>query len=237
MQKKLKFVTFLSSIFLAIPLIAGVGYGASFDFAAVADGALSVDSSTSGPTSGEFGTTSFLWTVDGITVKGSSRMFSDPTHPAAYNAYFDEGDAGLGVCQLLDSSDQCAPSSDDNITVTEILQLEFSEGVILNSIDFKDAGHGTNFNGEEFFYSTDMGGTWNSGLLAATFNSPIIVADGAKLWFTPESNFGKSETSSNQFYVNVVNAVVPIPSTLLIFGVGFIGFSVWRNHWEKRNSA
>ena len=236
MQKKMKVTVLLPSIFLALLLMAGVSFGASFDFAEVADGNLNVDSSTQGPTTGEFGTTSFEWTVDGIRVKGSARMFDDPTHPPAYHAYFDAGDAGLGVCQILDGND-CDPSSDDNITVTEILQLEFDEKVILTSIEFKDADHeNTNFGMEQFFYSTDMGLNWTAGTLAATFNTPITVAAGEKIWFTPESNFGKDETRTNQFYLNVVNAV-PIPSTLLIFGVGFIGFSVWRNRWEKRNSA
>ena len=68
------------------------------------------------------------------------------------NAYFDAGNAGLGVCHELDGGDQCAPSNDDNVgpsggfgneypEVFEFVTLQFSEMVQLSDLIFRDDNH------------------------------------------------------------------------------------------------
>ena len=154
--------------------------------------------------------------------------------PVMISPYLDSGNAGLGVCSLLDGT-QCKDSADDNVTMDELLKLNFSEVVQIDQIDFKDAGHGTTFGDSTFFVRVDNG-NWQQFGLSAQFNTPLT---GKMFEFTPETNFLDKDNNiilqndKNQFYINVVSATaVPIPSTLLFFGVGFAGFAAWR-HREK----
>ena len=82
--------------------------------------------------------------------------------PFAYLDHDGNGDAGLGVCQdaLLTAAangrdNRCrSGAGDDNITACtdgnntlydEVLALSFKQDMIINSLEFRDANHGTSF--------------------------------------------------------------------------------------------
>ena len=62
--------------------------------------------------------------------------------------------AGLGVCKphaiVGGGSNQCAQSSDDDVSSGETLRLMFSSAVTLTGITFRNGGHGTSFTGGSF---------------------------------------------------------------------------------------
>ena len=68
--------------------------------------------------------------VDGVAL--SAFGFADNLATPAF-AYLDAGNAGLGVCQVLDAADQCTPSNDDNVTAGETLIIIFED--VLNITD------------------------------------------------------------------------------------------------------
>ncbi len=53
------------------------------------------------------------------------------------------GNAGLGVCKSLAGDNRCTPSSDDNVTVSEILDLHFDKlaETDFNQVVFRGANH------------------------------------------------------------------------------------------------
>jgi len=149
-------------------------------------------------------------TLDGLDVTFTSSDF----------AYFDSGDAGLGVCKVLTASDQCNPSSDDNVTEGESVTIAFDAAQDLSGFAFRDANHhplastetlrfGVNGGALSQVTFADMGGLTFKNVLSATF----AYDDGGG--------------DANQFYVQGVTATaaVPLPATLpmIAAGLGALG--------------
>ncbi len=193
---------------------------ATFDFASVADG--TVPGQTYGADNGEYGASSMIFTSNGIAVTATSQVRNQSSHNDhdrdgdEHNggfAYLDRGDAGLGVCKHLHNT-QCSPSSDDNVTFGEILQLTFDQEVSLNTVFFKNAGHGTTFGGD-FKLSVDAG-DWDTLSLAYEFDANRI---GTTFEFY---NFNGG--SGAEFYINKLSVnAVPIPAAIWLFGTGLLG--------------
>jgi len=145
-------------------------------------------------------------------------------------AYFDDlsggRPAGLGVCPTLTGSNQCTPSSDDNIKAGEevFLKVEQDAGSgflagILNTATFYDHEHKQNFSGD-FDYSLDGGTSWITAALSGGFNfgGAAYTAAGIGFRFTPNTG--------QQFYVgnlDLTPSQVPIPAGGLLLLTGFGG--------------
>ena len=139
------------SVVLILSLWGNSALAASFDFANIADTFASAGGS------GESAWTSFTWTDDGITLTATARNLAN-TNTSPYYAYMDAGNAGMGVCKSLlggaipnvgrdSKSNQCAPASDDNLTLGEVLVWEFSEEVSLD-LELINGSHDTRLNRE-----------------------------------------------------------------------------------------
>lgn len=161
----------------------------------------------------EKGYSAFLMTESGVTVTATATELNGD---GIYSAYLDGGDAGLGVCKVLTSSDQCAPSSDDNVTVTELLHLAFDEIVSITEINFLNGAHGTDFANNQFNVRIDDAATYSTYSLSSQF---LTVLSGQKFsfWLDDQSN----AVNQNQFYISSVT--VPAPGTLMLLSLGLLG--------------
>ena len=185
---------------------------ASFDFAAIADG-----DNSYGLTGGEQGASSLTFSKDGLSVTATG--FNETTKDS-YFAYLDADNAGLGVCQKISDASQCTPSSDDNVTFEETLQLVFNQKVTIDTTTFVNGDHNTDFSGD-FTLSID-------GSAATTYSlTNIFTMDltGTTFKFYNPNAGGGSEVSNNQqFYINTLDVtVVPVPAAAWLFGSGLFG--------------
>jgi hypothetical protein len=178
---------------------------ASFDFANYAD------------TEGERGYAAYVKTEGAITVTATGTAnIGGQTTPAF--AYLDAGNAGLGVCKVLDGGNQCNPSSDDNALQDEAVQLTFDQRVFVSDVAFVNGGHKTNFTGT-FELLVD-------GISQGTINLAALVT--LDLWGTvfefANNSVGDYALAGNQFYINVLDAQVPVPEALFLFAQALLGF-------------
>lgn len=168
-------------------------------------------------------------TVDGITVSATT---GGPHDDKAYlDSYFAGRPGGLGVCQDLNSSGECSPSSDDNLTTnghTEELILTFSEDVLISEILIRNGQHDTDF-------TTPAGGlyqfTFNGTDYDLAHSFIPTVAAGSGTVFSFKAPYG--DTDNGRMYVEAVTfASVPEPSTLLLLGSGLIGLGFVRRRFK-----
>ena len=178
---------------------------ASFDFANYAD------------TEGERGYVSYVKTEGPITVTATGTANIGGQNTPAF-AYLDAGNAGLGVCKVLDGGNQCNPSSDDNALQDEAVKLSFDQRVFVSDVEFVNGNHKTNFTGT-FELLVD-------GMSQGTINLAALVT--LDLWGTvfefANNSVGNYALAGNQFYINVLNAQVPVPAALFLFAPALLGF-------------
>ena len=187
-------------LFVSLLLSAGVN-AASFDF-------------NVGPAEERAGTVGnpLEFTESGLTLTATA------TGPQTEYAYLDAGDAGLGVCTVITGSAQCNPASDDNATGLEKLILTFSEAVSLPSVDFKDANHGTTFTGD-LLVENMTSGVFGVFALAANLDFTSL---GKGLVFA--FSIFDPQNNNDEFYINALNAEVPVPAALFLFAPALLGF-------------
>ena len=178
---------------------------ASFDFAHYAD------------TEGERGYVSYMKTEGLITVTATGTAnIGGQTTPAF--AYLDAGNAGLGVCKNLDGANQCNPTNGDNVLPDEAVQLNFDQRVFVSDVAFIDGNHGTSFTGT-FELLVD-------GISQGTTSLAALVT--LDLWGTVfefiNNSAGDYSLAGNQFYINVLDAQVPVPAALFLFAPALLGF-------------
>jgi len=186
----------------------------------------------------EHGAMSKMFTVDGVTVTASAYELTDPTN--THFMYLDDassGPGGPGVCQQLDGSAQCDPSSDDNITLGEVLVLTFSQEVSIAEILFSNGGHedlyggdfGLAIDGSVPNDNTDFVG-FSPGLFTGAFNPTPGSLTGTTFYFiAPATMPGQSiDDEDTWIYISSLSVTtVREPSTFLLLGSGlFVGVAI-----------
>jgi hypothetical protein len=147
-------------------------------------------------------------------------------------AYLDWNRAGLGVCKDASppsganpgsSRNSCLPSSDDNITINEYLEITFDQDVLVNNIWFNN-NHDGGFNSDAVVDMVDIGIDMSLsayGLLEgyagdANGIGSFLVRQGEKL---------RVAFNNEQFYVSAMEvSAVPLPTAVWLFGTALIGF-------------
>ena len=226
----------MNTILKSTVLSVAFAVGASAASAAVLDFADYIDNVT-GETQGDplvifdavhvpIETTANGWTGS------QSDSFDD--YGTAAVAYGDFNTAGLGVCRdpiepsENFSTNECNPSSDDNLQEGEILSLSFSETLFLEGMGSRGEGHpNDSFDATDMFaYSLDLGETWLTAAITlfdpssdsgfTMFENPILLEAGETILFTFENE---------QYYVSGLSvSQVPLPAAgwLLLGGLGGI---------------
>lgn len=187
---------------------------AAMSFAANANAAL-VDFAAHADNTGERATTAEI-------INGVSMTFSATTlpGPVAANAYLDAGQAGLGVCKVVDAGSQCVPGSDDNITNGESVTITFVNGLQgLSGFVFRDEIHnlinpnltlGVGINGGALVFQTF------AQAIAAVYQNVSSIT------------FSFGGANPDQYYLSAFNAsTIPIPGALplLLSGLAGLGFA------------
>ena len=224
MHKK---ILIMASALVIFTAAAGVK-AAVFDFANIADGVASsatLDSYTGsvgpGPFTGELGAAvmnfssgGFNLTATGVSVTG-----------AQYNPYLDSswfhngggGQGGLGVCANLNTANHCSPSSDDNVTLGEVLVLEFGSKVTITDITFRNGEHNPTFDPNAVFGLVIDGFDQGPQSLVNLFT---IDLTGKKFEL---SNIAPNQDADPfRFYISTMT-VVPVPAAAWLFATGLIG--------------
>lgn len=153
----------------------------------------------------------------------------DVTFTSSDFAYFDAssasevangGGAGLGVCKVLTSAEQCTPSNDDNLTFGETVTLAFGAAQTLSNLKFNAEGH-TALTSDVLTLTFGInGGALQSisfaDLAASVFNNVTSITFG----------FDDSQTG-DQYYIAGATAVaaVPVPAAglMLLGALGGLG--------------
>jgi hypothetical protein len=188
---------------------------------------------------------------DGYVLNSVNTDFTNVTLSAngSNYAYFDSGNAGLGVCSVLTTTFQCNPANDDNVTVTEAVTIAFDAAMTLSGLLFRAEGHvplasatqtllfGTNGGTLARYTFSELIGLTFSNVLSATF-----AFDDAP--FSAGADARNIAQNAEQFYLQSATVVpgggilppVPVPATapLLLGALGLFGVGMRR---LKKRSA
>lgn len=139
------------------------------------------------------------------------------------DSYFNGIIGGMGVCTTLNSSAQCTPSSDDNVSIDagagEVLSWNFSQGLSSLTLELGDNDH-FDFAGRSIEYSLD-GSTWLTATTNASASLTIAVNGGGAIDFR-----AAGAAVTDQYYIrNADIAVVPVPAAVWLFGSGLLGLA------------
>lgn len=217
MENKLKLSRKLLGAAFAVTFAgASAASAATFDFQSMADNA--ADANYIGATEGNWAD---LFpadiTIDGITLAASG---SNENMTAA-DAFFDKGNAGLGVCSSVGgcaSGVSGSTPSDDNVSGTEggeTLTLDFGQAVNFSDIVFRAANH-----------SLLTGSLSLVGLGTLTVSGGAVTAGMGLLTQQSIYNF---KFTGDQFYIDSATvAPVPLPASILLLGLGVAGMGAMR---------
>jgi len=204
----------LAGLLASMSLLAtGHATAAVFDFAAIANGDITVSGIT-----GEQGAASFVLTVDGITLTASA-LNGDYAY---LDSFYNGNPGGLGVCGTLTGSAQCDPSSDDNVTFGETLFLSFDQPVTIDTTVMRNGTHGTSFTGN-FELSIDGGAAVSYGL-TNIFDTNLTGTTFA--FYNPNAGGSSGVSNDQQFYLQSLTVnPVPVPAAVWLFGSGLLGLA------------
>ena len=212
--------------------LSSVSFASTFNFAAYADGNAAGSIAITGL--GEAGYTSFSATnaIDSLKVTATA---TDSFGQRAAYAYLDSkagmpGDAGLGVCSVLDGANQCSPSNDDNVTGGEAVKLTFNHLVSIDGLKLKDANHGIDFSG---FFDILVDGTMHNNIALSGAPLEAIGLVGKTFEF-----FNIGGGVGSQFYVNTISvSAVPVPAAGILFASALFGAGALGRRKKKAKAS
>ena len=159
------------------------------------------------------------------------------TANSTYNPYLDAGNAGLGVCKIVDSNGQCTPSSDDNLTFGETLTFELSSGgkFDFSMIAFRDANHNL------LDDPTELARTLLVSVDGSSFEEITFGDELSTVYAGVTSlSYGYGGSNAEQYYLaaadispNTISDEVPEPGTLAVFCFGLLGIGYMRRRSIK----
>ncbi len=168
----------------------------------------------------------------GIAVTLSAGLQSGPGDAFAY---FDSGNAGLGVCKILTTAAQCNPGNDDNVTSNEFVTLAFDVTMILSDFVFRAANHSLiSHTSLDTLLVGVNGGALAETTFGALSNIPLFGVDSLTLAY--------GGSSPNQFYLSSVKAEadpnivgqVPLPAGLPLMLAGLGALAVAKRRKQSR---
>jgi len=162
----------------------------------------------------------------GINITGHATNDDD----SAQFAYLDWGNAGLGVCKDAlgapsgsntgSGTNSCQPSSDDNVTVDEYLEITFTENVLVENLWF-------NNNHDGGFHAGDL--VTINGVDYAVALGIVDGANGIGAFSLMAGDKLTIAYKNEEFYLSgMAVSAVPVPAAVWLFGtalIGFIGYS------------
>ena len=169
-------------------------------------------------------------------VTSTGDVVSDPVPAFAYMDGYSSGKpGGLGVCKVLTAGDQCSPSNDDNLSVGEILRLEFSTLVRIDAMTLRDGDHNPlGSSGPEGFKVSSVS---DAALVAVNAWATNGVADlsglganrvGTTFWIQTRilPDLVGSELEFDKIYLETLTVTaVPVPAAAWLFGSGLMGLA------------
>jgi hypothetical protein len=203
---------FVASALTALTLLAfaSVSHAAFFDFQAWVANNAEQGFDNSAP---------FSLTDAGLTLAATA-FESDGTPSHVYlDDWYNNIIGGMGVCSALDGDDECAPSSDDNVSDGEVLSWSFSQNITQLVLGLGDDSH-FDFNNRDFQYSLDSGTSWTTATTNGNAMVTLLLAGS-----TGQIDFRAAGTEvEHQFYIrNAEITVIPVPAAVWLFGSGLLG--------------
>lgn len=156
---------------------------------------------------------------------------------------------GLGVCSNnadgtsgLNGANQCTDRSDDNITATEWVTLDFGLNTVSNigTWTFNDGSHNplpTNGSGtQSFLVAYDIAGSepdpFNvdpaGGIFEAIFDNPTAFPNVPASFSSITFAFNNTGVNAQQFYISGATGInaVPLPGSVALLGAGLFGMGM-----------
>jgi hypothetical protein len=160
------------------------------------------------------------------------------TANSTYSAYLDAGNAGLGVCKIVDINGQCTPGSDDNLTSGETVTFALSSGGTFDfsMIAFRDGSHNLLDDAGELA-RTLLVSVDGSSFEETTFGEELSTVYAG----ITSLSYGYGGSNADQYYLaaadispGTVTDEVPEPGTLAVFCFGLLGIGYVRRHRQQR---
>lgn len=165
----------------------------------------------------------FELTDAGLTL--TAKAFENPGRVPSHvymDDWFNGIIGGMGVCSVLDSGNQCTPSSDDNVSIdganVEVLSWSFTQSISELKLELGNHDH-FDFTNSAFEYSLDDGANWLTAMTNSSGLVTLMLGGASQIDFK-----ATGELFANHFYIRNADAtVVPVPAAIWLFGSGLIG--------------